>query len=126
MIEFVADHRVLVGQQRFKESAVGVEARWIKDCLFGAKEFRERGFKLFVNVLRATNKTDARHAEAVRVEGRLSGSDQRRMIGETEIIICAHVEHTFVASDRNVRILGRRNYPLGFVKSLRFNFFECL
>ena len=94
--------------------------------VFGPEEFRECGFKFLVNVLRTANETNARHAEAVRVECFFCSGDECGMISETEIIICAHVEHTFVASDRNVRILGRRNYPLGFVQTLRFNFFECL
>ena len=48
------------------------------------------------------------------------------MISETEVIVCAHVEHAFAASDRNVRILRSGDDALGFEKTLRFNFIECL
>ena len=90
------------------------------------EEFRERGFKLLVNILRAANKAHARHAEAMRVERFFRSSDQRRMIGETEIIVRAHVEHAFAARDRDVRVLRTCDDALGFEETLRFNFFEGL
>ena len=48
------------------------------------------------------------------------------MIGQTEIIICAHVEHTFAAGDRNVRILRTGDDALGLEQALRFYFLERL
>ena len=69
------------------------------------EKFRERGFKLLVDILRAANKAHARHAEAVRVERFFGRSDERRMVGEAKIIVRAHVEHAFAARDRDVRVL---------------------
>src|SRR5260370_19849292 len=126
VIQFVTNHSIFVGKQRFKESAIGVEAGGIKDRAFGPEEFCECGFELRVNVLRAADKTHARHAEPVRVERFFGGGDECRMIGETEVIVCAHVEHAFAASDRNVRSLRTGDDPLSFEKTLRFNFIECL
>ena len=58
-----------------------------------------------MNVLCAADKPHARHTETTRVERFLGSSNQRRMIGEAEIIVRAHVEYTFPASDRDVSIL---------------------
>jgi hypothetical protein len=60
------------------------------------------------------------------LERLFGGSDQRGMIGKSEIIVCTHVEHTLAARDRNVRILRTRDDTLGFEKTLRFNFFQSL
>ena len=68
-----------------------------------------------MNVLRAANETDTRHAEPVCIERFLGGGDQRRMIGQTEIIVCAHVEHPVAIGHPDVRVLWRRDDPLGFV-----------
>ena len=79
-----------------------------------------------MNVLRAADKAHARHAEAVRIERFFGGGDECRMISETEVIVCAHVEHAFAATDRDVRSLRTRDNAFGFEKTLRFNFIECL
>ena len=115
-----------VGEQRFEQAAVGVEAGWIKNRVLGPEKFRQRGFEFLVNVLRAANETDAGHAEAVCVERFLRGGDERRMIGQAEIIVRAHVEHALAAGDLDVRVLRAGDDALGFVKALRFNFIERL
>ena len=51
-----------------------------------------------MNVLRAANETHARHAEAVGIERFLRRGDERRMIGQPEIIVRAHVEHALAAA----------------------------
>ena len=79
-----------------------------------------------MNVLRAANKTHARHSKTVRLERLFRSGDQRGMIGEPEVIICAHVQHAFAAGDRDVRILRAGDHPLGFEKTLRFNFLQRL
>ena len=79
-----------------------------------------------MNVLRAADETHARHSKAVRVERLFRRGDQRGMIGQAEIIVCAHVQHAFAADDRNLRILRTGDDSLGFEKALRFNFLECL
>ena len=126
VIQFVADYRVLVGQERFEQTAVGIETGWIKNCVFGSEEFGERGLQLLVNVLRPANETHACHSKAMRVERFFGSGDERGMIGETEIIVCAHVEHAFAAGDRDVRILRASDNSLRFEKTLRLNFLECL
>ena len=62
----------------------------------------------------------------MRLERLFRSGDQRGMIGEPEVIICAHVQHAFASGDRNVRILWTRNDSLGLEKTLRLNVFERL
>ena len=126
VIQFIADHGVLFAEQRFEQTAVGVEAGGIKDRFLCPEKFRERCFEFLVNVLCAADETHARHAEAVRVERFFGRGDERGMIGQAEIIVRAHVEHAFAAGDRDVGILRTGDDPLGFEEALRFNFFERL
>src|ERR1043165_4717726 len=60
------------------------------------------------------------------VERFFCSSNERWMIGEAQIIVCAHVQHTFAPDNADMRLLGRCNHPLSFEKALRFNFLECL
>jgi hypothetical protein len=48
------------------------------------------------------------------------------MIGQAQIIVCAHVQNAFATGDGDMSILGRGDYSLGFEKTLRLNFFERL
>jgi hypothetical protein len=52
--------------------------------------------------------------------------DERRMIGEPEIIIRAHVENLATAGDADVRFLRGSDDAFGFVETLRPNFSECV
>src|SRR3981189_334781 len=79
-----------------------------------------------MNVLRAANETDTRHAEAVGVERFLSGGEEGRMIGQAEIIVRAHVKYAFATGDCDVRVLRASNDALGLEKALRLNFIERL
>jgi hypothetical protein len=126
VIQFIADHRVFVGEQRLEQAAVCIETGWIKNRIFGAEELAKRCFEFLVNVLCATNETHTRHPKPVRLESLFGRSDQRGMIGEPQIIVCTHVEHAFAARDRNVRVLRTGDDTLGFEKTLRLNFFESL
>jgi hypothetical protein len=77
-----------------------------------------------VNVLRAADETDRRHAEAVRVERLFRRCDERRVISETEIVISAHVEHAPAARDFDLRILRRDDDAFRLVEALRPDFGE--
>jgi hypothetical protein len=60
------------------------------------------------------------------IERFFRSSDERRMVGETEIIVRAHVEHAFATRDRDVRVLRTCDNALGFEETLRLNLFEGL
>ena len=80
VIQFIADHGVLVGEQCLEQAAVCIETGWVKNRIFSAQEFGKRCFEFLMNVLRATNKTHTRHPKSVRFESLFGGSDQRGMI----------------------------------------------
>ena len=75
-----------------------------------------------MDVLCATNEADARHPEAVRVEGFFRGGDQRGMIGQTEIIVRAQIEDAATAGDFDLRVLRAGDDSFGFVETLRPDF----
>ena len=77
-----------------------------------------------MNVLRPANKANAGHAEAARVESFLRSSDQGRVIGQAEIIVCTHVKNAFAVGDRDMCVLRRSNDAFGFVEAVGTNFFE--
>src|SRR5690242_17388330 len=62
MVQFVADDGVLLVIQGFKYTPVGVECGHIQDGVFGAQEFGQLSFQLFVYILRAADKAHAAHA----------------------------------------------------------------
>ena len=78
VIQFVRNDGVLGAEQRFKQTAIGVEGRGIKNRVLGPEKFRERAFELFVDVLRAADETDTGHAEPVGIERLFGGGDQTR------------------------------------------------
>ena len=75
-----------------------------------------------MDVLRATNESDARHAEAVRVECFFRGGDERRVIGQTKVIIRAHIEDAATARNFDLRVLRAGDDSFGFVETLRPDF----
>ena len=124
VIEFIANDRVLRPEQRLEKPAVRIERARIKNRLLRAEKLRQRGFQFLVNILRAANEAHTRHPEPVRIERVLRRRDQRRMIGQPEIIIRAHVEHALPTRDGDVRVLRRRDDALGFVETLRLDLFQ--
>jgi hypothetical protein len=51
VVELVAEHRVLVGQQRLKQAGVGVEAGGVEDRILGAVEGSDALLQRLVEVL---------------------------------------------------------------------------
>ena len=65
-----------------------------------------------MNLLRAADEPDARHAVAPFVERFVGGGDDFRMIGQAEVIIGAEVQHRLPAEDANAGVLRRGDDPL--------------
>ena len=57
------------------------------------RKAREPRLQRLVHVLRAADEAHRGHAVAVAVERRLAGRDQRRMVGEAEVVVGAEVQH---------------------------------
>ena len=88
------------------------------------RNFVSADFQFLVNVLRAANETHTRHSESVGVERFLGRREQRRMIGQPEIIVRAHVEDAPSAADFDFRVLRTGDDALSLVETLRFYFRE--
>ena len=50
----------------------------------------------------------------------MGGSNYRRIIGQSQIVIGTKVDHLLPILQRNFRPLGRGNHPLGFIKAFGF------
>ena len=68
VVQRVADHRVLLVEQRLEEAAVRVEARRIQDRVVRAEERAQARLEFLVHALRAADETHRGHAIAVPVD----------------------------------------------------------
>ena len=78
-----------------------------------------------MNVLRTADEANGAHPKAVAVHSSLSGGDKARVVGETEVVIRAEVDHFLPRADLDISGLGRRDNSFAlvetsFVNSLKF------
>jgi hypothetical protein len=99
VVEFVADDRVLLAQQRFEQAAVGVERGGVQDGVLGAEETRQARLQRLVQVLRAADETHRTQAVAVGAQGLVRGRHHLRVGRQAEVVVGAQVEH-LAACDR--------------------------
>ena len=118
VVERVADHRVLLAEQRLEQPAVRVEARRIEDRVLGAEEAAESLLELLVDRLRAADEAHRGHAVAVAVERQARRFAHARVIGEAEVVVGAEVDHFLAAGDAHRGALRRRQDAFGLVKAL--------
>ena len=116
MIEFIGEDRVLRAQQRFKQAAVCVEARGVKNRIVRAEELADFGFELFMDALGAADETDRRKTIAPFVERQVRRPDDRGMLRKSKIVVGAQIEERLGIADANARVLGRADDALVFVK----------
>ena len=126
VIQFVADHGVFCGRAGFEQAAVRIEARRVKNRVFRAEKFGQRGLEFLVDVLRAADKAHRRHAETVSIERFFRRREDGGMIGQSEVIVRAKIDHVSAVSYRDFCVLRPRNNALRFVKTLRPDFIERL
>ena len=93
VVERVADDGVVGREQRLEHAAVGVEAGGVEDGVLRLEVIGDGLLELFVHVLRAADEAHARHAVAAAVHGLLGGLDEARVVGETQVVVGAEVEH---------------------------------
>ncbi len=93
VIQFVADHGILLAEQRLEEPAVGVEAAPVQDGGVGPEKRSERAFERRVDALRAADEAHRRHSEAVAGEPFSGGTDKPRIVGESQVVVGAEIEH---------------------------------
>ena len=118
MVERIGDDRVLLAEQGFEQAAVGVEAGGVEDRVLGAEERRDLLLKLLVQVLGAADETHRGHAEAVTVERILGRLDHRRVIGQSQVIVRAKVQHATAVSQFDFRRLRAGDDAFGLEQSV--------
>ena len=92
MVQGVGDDGVLLAQQAFEETAVGIEAGTEEDGVLGAEEGAEALLKLLVQGLGAADEAHGGHAVAPAVDGVLGGLHQHRAVGQAQVVVGAHVD----------------------------------
>src|SRR6201987_101077 len=115
VVELIRDDRVLLGEQRLEEAAVGVEARAEENRVVGAQELREPLLELAVERLCPADEADRGHAVAPAVERVASGCHDRGMVREPEVVVRAEVEQLATLLDLDVRPLRGRHRQLALV-----------
>ena len=106
VVEGVRDDGIIWSEQRLEEPAVRVEARAEQDRVVGAEKRRQPFLELLVQRLCPADEPHRRHSESPaleRVAGRL---DDRRVVGEPEIVVGAKVQEPSHAFDLDVCRLG--------------------
>ena len=129
MIERVADDRVIGRQKRFEQAAVGVEAGRIEDRVIRPQPRADARLEFLVNGLRAADEAHRRHPVAEVVERAMCGFEDRRVVGETEIVVGTQVQHVggaAVFANRDFRLLWSRDDAFRFVEALGFQRFGAL
>ena len=118
VVEGIADHAVLLVEDRLEEAAVRVEARRVEDRVLGAEEPADLALELAVHGLGAADEPHRRHAVPVGGEGAAAGLDQCRMVGESEVVVGAEVHHRPPVRQLDVGRLGRRDHPFMLVQAV--------
>ena len=92
--------------------AVRVEARAVEDRVVGSEERGEALLQVAVDLLRAADEANGRHAEAPAVERLLRRVDDLGVAREAEVVVRAEVDQLAGALDRDMRGLRRRHHEL--------------
>ena len=93
MVQGVGYDCVLWSEQRFKQTAVGIETGREKDRVILVQKRSELLLKRAVNVLRAADKPDRGHAKPLWAHGHFRRVDQIGMICKTQIIVGTQVDN---------------------------------
>src|SRR6185503_593203 len=117
VIQRVADHGVLLAEQRLEQTTVRVEARAVEDRVLRAEEPRDPILELFVDVLRAADEADRGHAVAPAIERGMRGGEDLRIVGQAQVVVRAEVDDLEIRSDRDLRALRRADDAFRLVET---------
>ena len=124
VIELVRDDRVLLEDDRLKQTLVRVPARAVQDRILGAEKFGDALLELTVNRLRAAD--EAHRGEPVSVVALrfLRGFNDRRVIGESEVVVGGEHDHLPFSLDFHHRALRRFQRQLALQRARFRHFLE--
>jgi len=124
VVELVGDHRVLFGQQHFEEPAVGIEARRVEDGVLGAEELRNLLLEAAVERLGAADEAHAGHPKPPAAQRLARRLYDLRVVGETEVVVGAHVDDLPTVGQGHRGILAGVDEPLALVEPGGVDFTE--
>ena len=80
VVQGVADDGILLGQQGFEDTTVGIEAGRVENGVLRLEETADGGFQLLVNILRTADEAHTRHAVAATVHHLLCSLDEAGVV----------------------------------------------
>ena len=92
MIQCIGDDGVLIGEKRLEDSAVGIEAGCIEDCILCLEIVADGGLKLLVNVLGSADEPHRGHAESPFLHHSGGSLDEARVICQAKIVVGAEIQ----------------------------------
>ena len=111
MVKLVADNGVAFAEDGFEEAAIGVEARGIQNGVFRFQKITDFFLERLVQILRAAYEADGSEAKPVFIERFMRCLDERRVIGEAEVIIGAQIDHLAPVGETHERALRAGDEP---------------
>ena len=116
MVQRVGDDGVLVCEERFEHTSVGIKAGGIENGVFRLEILRDSGFQFLVAVLCATDEAYRGHTEATPVHHLLGTFNQTWVIGKPKVVVGTEVQY-FLALHFNCCTLRTFNDSFFLVKS---------
>jgi hypothetical protein len=94
MVQRIRNDGVVLAEQRLEHPAVCIEGRCVQDGVVCPVKCSDGVLELPVDVLGAADEAHARHAESVGVDGPFGRFHHPRMAAQSEVVVCAKIEHT--------------------------------
>ena len=95
VVEGVGYDGIIFRQKRFKHAAVRIEASCVEDGVVRLEVVGNSVFERLVSIHRAADEAHGRHTIAALVHHVLGSLNKSRMVGESEVVVGAEVDHLF-------------------------------
>jgi len=93
MVERVTDYGVFGTENSFKQTAVGVKTGRIQNGIFRTMKIADLFLQAGMKILGTTYKAYGGQAESIMVQGVLGRLDHAGMIGKSQVVVGAEIEH---------------------------------
>ena len=121
MVKLIEKYGVLWPQNGLEKSGIGIKTGGVKNGVFHSSKTADPLLERFVNALGAADKAHRRGAKSPLVKAVAGCLLHLAIIGETQIIIGAHIDHIGTALEGDVVFLIRRNNALGLPQPCRLD-----
>src|SRR6185437_10774838 len=121
MIQLIGNNCIFLVEQRFKQTAIGIEARAIEDCVFRTEELAEPFLQLLVNRLCTADEAYTGKAVAPAIERLPRRLYNRGMIRQTHIVVGAKVQYRRSVRQTHFGLLRPSQQTFAFVKTGLFD-----